>query len=66
MKLARLLASLGYNEEVPYPDISTKAKAQAFIGLDMDKLNNDKKMFVENVLPLWIKAGKERELTYDR
>ncbi|MDX9929449.1 MAG: ammonia-forming cytochrome c nitrite reductase [Bacteroidales bacterium] len=66
VKLARLLASLGHNEEVPYPDISSKAKAQSFIGLDMDKLNSDKKIFTENVLPLWIKAGKERELIYDR
>lgn len=66
VKLARLLATLGFNEEIPYPDISDKAKAQAFIGLDMPKLNAEKKVFLENVLPKWIEAGKEREKVYDK
>jgi nitrite reductase (cytochrome c-552) len=39
LKLARVLANLGHNEPIPYPDISTKAKAQEYIGLDMKKLN---------------------------
>lgn len=66
VKLARLLATLGFNEEVPYPDISDKAKAQAYIGLDMPKLNAEKKIFLDNVLPKWIEAGKEREKGYDK
>jgi nitrite reductase (cytochrome c-552) len=66
VKLARLLATLGFNEEIPYPDISTKEKAQSFIGLDMPKLNADKKVFLESVLPEWIKAGKEREIANDK
>ncbi len=65
LKLARLFAELGFNEEVPYPDISTKAKAQKFIGLDMDKLNSDKKDFLKDVLPGWMKEAEEREKTYD-
>ncbi len=65
IKLARLLASLGYNQEIPYPDISTKAKAQAYIGLDMKKLNEEKKIFLETVVPGWVKAGEERETGYD-
>jgi nitrite reductase (cytochrome c-552) len=66
VKLARLLASLGYNKEVDYPDLSTKAKAQEYIGLDMKKLVAEKKIFIETVLPEWIKAGKEREQNYDK
>jgi formate-dependent nitrite reductase cytochrome c552 subunit len=66
VKLARLLASLGYYQEVPYPDISTKAKAQEYVGLDMKKYIEDKKIFLETVLPEWIKAGKEREKAYDK
>ncbi|WP_346864151.1 ammonia-forming cytochrome c nitrite reductase [uncultured Draconibacterium sp.] len=66
IKLARLLAELGYNEEVPYPNIATKEKAQEFIGLDMDKLNNDKKEFIKTVLPEWEKEAKEREKNYDK
>lgn len=53
IKLARLMASFGFNEEVAYPDISTKAKAQAFIGLDMDKLNSEKQEFLKTVVPVW-------------
>jgi nitrite reductase (cytochrome c-552) len=64
IKLARLLASKGYNEEIPYPDISTKLKAQEFIGLDMKQLNEEKSVFLETVVPDWIKKGKERENAY--
>lgn len=66
IKLARVLASLGHNQEIPYPDISTKEKAQAFIGLDMKKLEAEKNVFLENVLPEWIRTGREREKEYDK
>lgn len=65
VKLARLLASLGYNQEIDYPDITTKAKAQEYIGLDMKKLYAEKKVFFETVLPGWTKEGIEREKKYD-
>lgn len=65
VRLARLLASLGYNEEIPYPDIDTKEKAQEFIGLDMKKFESEKRTFIDQVLPDWIKAGEEREKSYD-
>jgi nitrite reductase (cytochrome c-552) len=64
IELARLLAKLGFNEELPYPDISTKAKAQEFIGLDMKKLNAEKQEFLNTVVPEWMKEAKEREATY--
>ena len=64
--LARLLATLGHNQEVPYPDISTKEKAQEFIGLDMKKHKADKKVFIETVLPEWLKVAAERENGYDK
>jgi len=63
IKLARLLASQGFNQEIPYPDISTKAKAQAFIGLDMKKLNEEKQDFLKKIVPQWMSAAKEREAT---
>lgn len=62
--LARILAAAGYGEEVPYPDISTKAKAQAFIGLDMERLNQEKEEFLETVVPEWDRIAAEREATY--
>jgi len=61
IRLARLLASLGHNQEVPYPDISTKAKAQEFIGLDMKKFRDDKAVFLKEIVPQWKKAAAERE-----
>jgi nitrite reductase (cytochrome c-552) len=64
VKLARLLASLGFNFEIPYPDIATKAKAQEYIGLDMKKLNEEKRIFMETIVPEWIKAGEAREKGY--
>ena len=64
IKLTRLLAKLGFNEELPYPDISTKEKAQAFIGLDMVKLNAEKTVFLKDVVPVWNQKAKEREDGY--
>jgi len=61
VKLARVLASLGHNEPVPMPDISTKAKAQEFIGLDMEKLTKEKEEFKKNQLPKWLEEARIRE-----
>ncbi len=61
VKLARVLASLGHNQPVPMPDISTKAKAQQYIGLDMDKLNKEKNDFKNNQLPKWLEEARARE-----
>ncbi len=61
IKLARVLADLGYNKEVPYPDISTKAKAQAFIGLDVEKMEREKERFKKELLPKWLEEAAKRE-----
>ncbi|MDO5104737.1 ammonia-forming cytochrome c nitrite reductase [Capnocytophaga sp.] len=42
------------------PDISTKAKAQAVIGLDMEKEEANKKQFMKTIVPKWIKEAKEK------
>jgi nitrite reductase (cytochrome c-552) len=59
--LARLLAKLGKNNEIPYPDIATKDKAQKFIGLDMNQLRKEKLEFLKTIIPGWDKRAKERE-----
>lgn len=64
IQLARVLSSLGYNQEVTMPDINTKEKAQEYLGYDMEKMNSEKRDFLEKVLPEWIKQGKEREKSY--
>ena len=40
---------------VTIPDISTKEKAQAAVGLDMAKIQAEKKTFLETVAPAWDK-----------
>ncbi|WP_417760484.1 ammonia-forming nitrite reductase cytochrome c552 subunit [Shewanella sp.] len=64
IKLAQLLAQKGVKQPVAIPDISTKAKAQAAVGLDMDTLNAEKEQFKQEVLPKWDAAAKKREATY--
>ncbi|MFV0398856.1 MAG: ammonia-forming cytochrome c nitrite reductase subunit c552, partial [Bacteroidales bacterium] len=44
---------------VSIPDISTKAKAQADIGLDMNKIQADKERWKETVVPAWIESAKK-------
>ncbi|MCL1145117.1 ammonia-forming nitrite reductase cytochrome c552 subunit [Shewanella sp. 10N.261.52.F9] len=64
VKLAQLLAKKGVPQPVALPDISTKAKAQAALGMDMKKMNADKAEFKKTILPKWDAEAKEREATY--
>jgi nitrite reductase (cytochrome c-552) len=59
--LARVLAKHGVQQPVPMPDISTKAKAQAYIGLDMPKFKAEKEQFKTTVLPEWDKQAADRQ-----
>lgn len=61
LALARLLPRLGVTETVAYPDLGSKAKAQEFIGLKMDKLYAAKKTFMTTVVPRWLQEASERE-----
>jgi nitrite reductase (cytochrome c-552) len=44
--------------KVEMPDISTKEKAQAYIGLDMATLKAQKAKFMATVVPEWLKTAK--------
>ncbi|MDP1676261.1 MAG: ammonia-forming cytochrome c nitrite reductase subunit c552 [Bacteroidota bacterium] len=46
---------------VAFPDLSTKAKAQAYIGLDMKKLSDEKTEWRKKILPVWNAKAKERQ-----
>lgn len=61
VKLARVLAELGYNQVVEMPDISTKEKAQEYVGWDMEKLKAEKEEFKKTIVPMWLEEAKERE-----
>jgi nitrite reductase (cytochrome c-552) len=47
-----------YDVPVTMPDISTRAKAAAYIELDMDKLRAAKAEFMKTVVPAWIEQAK--------
>ena len=57
--IARTAAKYGYTSEIPVPDYSTKAKAQQAIGLDMQKLNEKKQKFLDEIVPKWIDEAKK-------
>lgn len=61
-KLARLLATKGITHEIALPDISTKAKAQLALGMDMDALNKEKQEFLKTVVPQWDEQARKAGL----
>jgi len=65
LKITRLLAKMGYTNEVPMPDISTKEKAQIYVGIDIKKEKENKEKFLKEVVPQWLEQAKAREATYD-
>ncbi len=61
IEIARVLADIGYNKEVPMPDLSTKEKAQIYIGLDPLAMKAEKDKWLNEKLPEWLKKAEERE-----
>ncbi|MBK8805604.1 MAG: ammonia-forming cytochrome c nitrite reductase [Bacteroidales bacterium] len=53
LKLSKLHGKMGIDETIAMPDISTKEKAQAYVGLNMDKLRSDKNEFLQKTVPQW-------------
>jgi nitrite reductase (cytochrome c-552) len=64
LEIAKVLASLGFNETIAYPDIATKEKAQKYIGLDVEKMKKEKEEFLKTIVPEWKKKAEEREATW--
>ena len=59
--LAQVLIKHDVSVPVPMPDLSTKEKAQAYIGLDMEKFRQAKGKFLKTVVPEWDKKAEERQ-----
>ena len=57
LALSKVLMKHGI-EEVQLPDISTKAKAQQYIGLDMADKEAKKAQFLESIEPQWLKDAQ--------
>ena len=67
MLLTSVLISLGVKVPVQIPDITTKEKAQIYIGLDMEELKRKKAEFLTNEVPVWDRTAEERgsKVNYD-
>ena len=61
LEIQKVLSSLGVKGDFPMPDISTKAKAQEYIGLDMKTLHADKDKFKSEIIPQWVAKAKENK-----
>lgn len=57
LELQKVLYGLGITE-FTLPDISTKAKAQAYIGLDMQTLRSEKDQWLEKTVPAWLEKAQ--------
>jgi nitrite reductase (cytochrome c-552) len=66
LELQRILSALGVKTPIRFPDISTKEKAQQYLGLQMDKYRREKQEFLSTVVPQWDKKAKEREGEYGK
>ena len=62
-EIALVLVKHGVKYPVALPDISTKEKAQKYIGLDMNELRADKADFLKTTVVEWDKKAKERQGT---
>lgn len=61
LAISKVLANLGFTGDVPMPDISTKEKAQRYIGLNPEELHANKKKFLDVVAPEWIEKAKQQK-----
>ncbi|NTW26448.1 MAG: ammonia-forming cytochrome c nitrite reductase [Lentimicrobium sp.] len=59
--LTEIFVRKGVKTPVTLPDISTKDKAQSYIGLDMPELLKKKSEFLVTSIPEWTKKAAERE-----
>ncbi len=62
--LSRILAKYDVTQPVEMPDISTKEKAQEYLGLDMSDIKAEKESFLQVTVPEWLEEAKKREAGY--
>mgnify|MGYP001767107822 FL=1 len=59
--LTEIFVRKGVKTPIELPDISTKDKAQKYIGLEMPELLRKKSEFITTVVPEWTKKAAVRE-----
>jgi nitrite reductase (cytochrome c-552) len=56
-----LFVKQGWQYPVDLPDISTKEKAQLFIGLNPEKMKADKEEFLKTTTVIWDEEARQRQ-----
>ncbi len=64
-EIAKVLAELGHIGDIEMPDVSTKEKAQRYIGLDPEQMREDKDRFLEEMVPQWLQEAGARHERWD-
>lgn len=62
--LARIFSKYNVAQPVELPDFSTREKAQAIAGLNMEEIKKQKNAFLTLTLPNWLEEAKLREQSY--
>ncbi|MFW5879953.1 MAG: ammonia-forming cytochrome c nitrite reductase subunit c552, partial [bacterium] len=62
-ELNLVLSKLGLELPVEMPDISTKEKAQKYVGIDIEFHEKDKQKLLDTVVPKWDEAAEKRQGT---
>lgn len=65
MAIVKLLNKLGCQADIPMPDVSTKHKAQQYIGLDMQAEQASKDEFIKTVIPQWVEEAKANHRLFE-
>ncbi|MDO4190632.1 MAG: ammonia-forming cytochrome c nitrite reductase [Bacteroidales bacterium] len=60
LAISKVLAKHGFTGDVPMPDISTKEKAQEYIGIDIKDKEMKKSEFMKNIQPQWIEDARSK------
>ncbi len=60
LDLSRILSDLGVDQPVPMPDFESKEALQAYIGLDMEELEERKLETIRTVIAEWEREAAER------
>ena len=65
LEIAHILADLGHTGPVPLPDVSTKERAQAYLGINLEERRREKNEFLRTVVPEWLQQADERHRSWD-
>lgn len=63
--ITAVLADLGHFGPVPLPDVSTKEKAQTYLGIDLEARRAEKQIFLDEVVPRWLAEAEARHRRWD-